>query len=254
MNSYVAQAIATLLATLRIVPTLAFSPPFTLFRIPALVRVLLAIAISAWIVAGDPAETWKSDFAHRGLAVAFAGELLLGVALALSLQLAFAALLTVGRAIDIQVGFGLAVLVDPTTRSQMPFVGTVLAYAAGALFFAGDGPVNLFAIWSASFQQVPLGSVAGIDPSPLLSVMSVTFLIAMGLGGAVVLALFLTDLAIAFMSRTLPQMNVLLLGFQVKTIVALALLPSAVALGAGLFLNLLRVALDAAPRIVAGAA
>jgi len=40
------QAVATLLATLRIAPTLAFSQPFTLVRVPATVRVLLAVALS----------------------------------------------------------------------------------------------------------------------------------------------------------------------------------------------------------------
>ena len=45
MQPLVPQAVATLLLSLRIVPTLAFAQPFTLIRIPALVRVGLAIAL-----------------------------------------------------------------------------------------------------------------------------------------------------------------------------------------------------------------
>ena len=41
------------------------------------------------------------------------GELVIGLSIALGLQLVFAAILTVGRAIDIQAGFGLAPLADP---------------------------------------------------------------------------------------------------------------------------------------------
>lgn len=246
----VAQAIATLLATLRIAPTLAFAQPFTLVRVPATVRVLLSIALSGWIVAAGPARAWAQAPEH-GLAVAAAGELLLGIGLALALQFAFAALLTVGRSIDIQIGFGLAALVDPSTRNALPLLGTVLVYAAAALFFLGEGPVELLALWSASFEQVPLGSAILPDPEPLLAAISAVFLVAMGIGGAVVLALFLIDLAIAFMSRTLPQMNVLVLGFQVKTLAALMLLPAAIGLSGGLFLKLLRIALDAGPRMLA---
>lgn len=245
------QAVAILLLTLRFLPALAFAPPFTLLRTPAIVRLILSIALAAWLVAADPAQTWQSDFRRDGLAAAVIGELLLGIGLSLSLHFAFAALLTVGRALDIQAGFGLAALVDPTTRNQMPLAGTVFAYAAAAVFFTGDGPANMLAIWAASVQAVPLGTGAlGGDIGRLLGYLSAAFVIACGLGGAIMLALFLADLAIAFMSRTLPQMNVLLLGFQVKATVMLALLPAAVGLAGTLFARLLRTALEAAPQLV----
>jgi flagellar biosynthetic protein FliR len=245
------QAIATLLLALRLVPVLAFSPPFTLLRVPGIVRVMLSIALAAWLVAGNPVQTWQADFRRDGLAAAVVSELLLGIGLSLSLQFAFAALLTVGRALDIQAGFGLAALVDPTTRNQMPLAGTVFAYAAAAIFFTGDGPANMLAVWAASVQAVPLGSgaLAG-DVGHLIGYLSAAFVIACGLGGAIMLALFLADLAIAFMSRTMPQMNVLLLGFQVKALVMLALLPMAVGLAGTLFVRLLRTALEAAPQLI----
>jgi flagellar biosynthesis protein FliR len=247
------QAVAILLLTLRLLPAIAFAQPFTLFRIPAIVRVLLGIALAAWLVAADPAHTWRTDFQPYGIAYAVMSELILGIGLSLSLHFAFAALLTVGRAIDIQAGFGLAALVDPTTKSQLPLAGTVFAYAAAAIFFAGDGPANLLAIWAASVDAVPLGTGALNGAiGRLLGYLSVTFVIACGLGGTIMLALFLADLSIAFMSRTLPQMNVMLLGFQVKALIMLALLPAAVGLAGSLFVRLLRTALDAAPFFVMG--
>lgn len=252
MVTLVDQAVAILLLTLRVVPALAFSQPFTLLRVPAIVRVLLSIALAAWLVTANPATTWQADFRHNGVAFAAISELVLGIGLSLSLQFAFAALLMIGRAIDIQAGFGLAALVDPTTKSQLPLAGTVFAYAAAAIFFAGDGPVDLLAIWSASVQAVPLGSGAlDGDIGRVLGYLSVSFVIACGLGGSIMLALFLADIAIAFMSRTLPQMNVLLLGFQVKAMVMLALLPAAVGLAGSLFVRLLRTALDTAPLVMA---
>ena len=81
--------------------------------------------------------------------------------------------------------------------------------------------------------------------------MSAVFIMAFGAAGLMMLVLFLIDLAIAFMSRTLPQMNVLLLGFQVKTIVLLLTLPIAIAFSAALFLRILRFALETAPMLVA---
>jgi flagellar biosynthetic protein FliR len=248
VDELTAKAIATLLVSLRIVPTLAFSPPFTLFRVPAPVRLILAISLAAWLVAAYPQQTWQVDFWQRGLFVVAIAELIMGIALALSLQLAFAALLTAGRAIDIQAGFGLATLIDPAMRTPTPLAGTLFAYAAAIIFFTTDGPADLLAIWSASVAQVPVGGgLLQGSVGALTSYMSAVFVMAFGAAGLMMLVLFLIDLAIAFMSRTLPQMNVLILGFQVKTLAMLVALPLGIALAASLFLRMIRFALESAP-------
>lgn len=242
------QAIAVLLMSLRIIPALAFSPPFTLLRIPALVRLILSISLAAWLVAAHPVQTSQANFLGPGICLVSLAELVMGIGLALALQLAFAALLVAGRAIDIQAGFGLAVIVDPTTRAQAPLAGMLFAYAAGIVFFLADGPLDLLAIWSLSLAHAPLGGglVQG-DIGTLASYLSAVFVTAFGAAGLVMLVLFLIDAAIAFMSRTLPQMNVLILGFQVKTLATLLALPIAIALAASIFLHLIRFALETAP-------
>ena len=251
MGDLTDQAVAVLLLSLRIAPTLGFAQPFTLLRIPAMVRLILAIALSAWLVSGNPDATWRAPFWDAGLPVVVLGELFLGIALALALQLAFAAQLTAGRAIDIQAGCGLAVLVDPTTRAQMPLVGTFFAYAGAAIFFAIGAPEDLLAIWSASVEKVPLGAASlGGDPAPLIEYMGTVFLMAIGLAGIVLLVLFLLDLIVAFLSRTLPQMNVLLLGFQVKALATIAALPLALSFSGALFARLMRTALETMPRLI----
>jgi flagellar biosynthetic protein FliR len=237
--------VASLLLSLRIAPMLAFAPPFTLVRVPAMVRLILSIALGGWLAASYPQAAGDRLAGSVNLpAIAF-GELLLGITLALPLQLAFAALLTAGRAIDIQAGYGLAVLVDPATRTQMPLVGSLLAYAGAAIFFAIGGGNDLLAAWAASVERTPLGGAApGQDPAVLIEFMGAALMLAMGVVGIVLIVLFLLDLAIAFMSRTLPQMNVLLLGFQVKALATLMLLPVAFALSGALFVRLLRAALE----------
>jgi flagellar biosynthetic protein FliR len=248
VEDLVDQAVATLLVSLRIAPTFAFAPPFTLLRVPAIVRVILSIALAGWLVAGNPDATWRGPFWQSGLVVVAVAELSMGIALALALQLAFAALQTAGRAIDIQAGFGLALLVDPTMRTQVPLAGTLFAYAAGAVFFAMNGPADLLAIWAASIEQVPLGqAVIARDPGVLVDYMGTIFVMALGMAGLVLLVLFLLDLTVAFLSRTLPQMNVLLLGFQVKAIAMLVMLPIAIALSGSVFLRMMRYALETMP-------
>jgi flagellar biosynthetic protein FliR len=250
MDELSRQVIATLLVSLRIAPAFAFAPPFTLLRVPALVRLALSVAISLWLVSLYPDQTWRQG-ASSNIAVSVLAELFLGISLALALQLAFAALLTAGRAIDIQAGFGLSLLIDPTTRTQVPLAGTLLSYAAGAVFFLTSGPADLLALLAGSVQQVPVGT-GGTDGrlEPLLAYSGSVFMLAFGAAGLIILTLFIVDLAIAFMSRTLPQMNVMLLGFQVKTLVVLAILPVAIGLSAGLLLRVIRSAFQAMASLV----
>ncbi len=251
MEALANQLMAALLVSLRIIPTLAFAPPFTLLRIPGVVRLLLAIGLAAWMCLANPAATSERVGPSAPLIVFALAELLLGVTLSLSLQIAFAAVQTAGRALDIQVGFALAQIADPTLRTQMPLVGALFAYAAGAIFFATNGPADLLAIWSRSVVTMPLGAFGpeGDIPS-LLSFIGAAFVLALAIGGGVLLVLFLTDVAIAALSRTLPQMNVLMLGFQVKTLALLVTLPFVFAFSGALFLRLIRLALSAAPQLI----
>jgi flagellar biosynthetic protein FliR len=247
MDELTSQAIAVLLLSLRIGPVFAFAPPFTLVPMPALVRVLLGLAISASLVAAFPDQTVRAAAAAPSLVSAAAAELFLGLSVGLALQLAFAALLTAGRAIDIQAGFGLAALADPTTRAQMPLVGMLFAYATAIIFFSTGGPTDLIAIWAASVVEVPLGAAGlGDGLGIMMRYISVVFGMAFGAAGLLMLVLFILDLAIAFMSRTMPQMNMLVLGFQVKTLAVLVLLPMALALAASTFLGMVRYALTTA--------
>jgi len=245
MGNWVDSIIAAVLVSLRLAPALAFAQPFTLMRIPVTVRVLLAVGLSLWLVDARPALT-VDRVAGSSFVGLVAGELSVGLSIALALQLAFAAILWAGRVLDVQAGFGLAMLADPNLPDQLPLAGTVLAYGAAALFFTTGAQYDLLALWVASVETLPMGyGTLAPDMAALGTYLGGVFLLAIGLVGASILAIFLADIIIAFMSRTLPQMNVLLLGFQVKAMLMLVTLPLSIALAGALFLGLIRYALAA---------
>jgi flagellar biosynthetic protein FliR len=57
MEAFANTAIATFFLSLRFVPVFAFSPPFTLLRVPQTVRVLLGVSLAFWLVQSFPALT-----------------------------------------------------------------------------------------------------------------------------------------------------------------------------------------------------
>lgn len=242
---------ATLLLSLRVSPVLAFAPPFSLFRTPALVRVLVALGLSGVMAAALPGVAFTST-APAFLIEAAARELLIGATFVLAFQGAFAAIYVAGRTVDIQTGFGLAALVDPSSGAQTPLVGSLYAYAAAAVFFGVGGHLDLMRIIAASLEAIPLGQ--GVAPErlgPLSAFLGTVFGLAFGVAGGVILALFVADAAIALVSRTAPQMNALVLGFQVKTLLLMIALPLTLGISGALLARLAAVTLEALPALIA---
>jgi flagellar biosynthetic protein FliR len=244
-------AFSAALLSLRVAPVFAFAPPFTLVRMPVLFRLLLSLGVAACVVAANPAAAAITDSGPGALLVTGLRELLLGTIFLVAFQLTFAALQVAGRTVDIQAGFGLSLLIDPTTRGSMPLVGALFVYAAAAIFFALGGHVELFALFAASLDAIPLGAhQLPASPAGLIGFISLVFLTAFGVAGGAILALFLCDLAIAMLSRTVPQMNVLVLGFQVKTIVLLLVLPITFGTAGALLARMTRITIESLPGLL----
>lgn len=239
------------LVGLRVAPVFALAPPFTLTRVPAVFRMLLGLGMAACLVAANPEATRVGDASLSWLLPAAARELMLGAVFVMAFQVTFGALYVAGRTLDIQAGFGLATLIDPTNRNATPLIGTLFALIGGVVFFALNGPGELLRLMSASLDAMPLGT--GRLPEALAGLtgfITVVFLTSFGVAGGVMLCLFLADLAIALLSRTVPQMNVLVLGFQVKTILLLLVLPASFGVAGALIARMTSLTLQAIPRLL----
>jgi flagellar biosynthetic protein FliR len=235
----------TVLASLRYGPVLIVAPPFSQVRVPMPVRACLVVALALMTVERlGPSGTLAGGSPWAALA----SELLLGLLIAFALMVVFAALAYAGRVIDIQAGYGLAMVIDPATRSQTPLLGSIFTLVGGAVFFAVGGHLALLRLLGQLAQTVPLGqSEVWQSPVALIALLSSALAIGLGLAGGTMLVLLLIDLAVAYLSRALPQMNAMMLGFQVKAGVTLLMLALSAPLLATVLLDLLTHALAIVP-------
>ncbi|MBP2161160.1 MULTISPECIES: flagellar biosynthetic protein FliR [Asticcacaulis] len=248
----VGRVCACLLLSLRVAPVFAMAPPFSLVRTPVIFRVAFGLAITACLVAADPHLTQVGDLSPGYLIVAAARELMLGIVFVMAFHLMFGMLYLAGRTLDIQAGFGMSMLVDPTSQAQTPLVGTLFAYAAAAVFFAMGGHYDLLRLMEASLHAMPLGE-GYLQPDSLARVamfMGILSSTGFGIAGGAMLILFLADMAITLLSRTVPQMNVLVLGFQVKTILLLLVLPMTLGASGALLARMTTLTLEALPGLL----
>lgn len=243
---------ACLLLSLRVAPVFALAPPFSLVRVPLTFRVVFGLGITACLVAASPHLARIDDLGLGNLIVTGVRELMLGIVFVMAFHLMFGMLHLAGRTLDIQAGFGMAMLVDPTSQSQTPMTGTLFAYAAAAIFFAMGGHYDLLRLMEASLHAMPLGQ-GYLQPESLARVamfMGILSSTSFGVAGGAVLILFLADVAITLLSRTVPQMNVLVLGFQVKTVLLLLILPVTLGASGALLARMTTLTLEALPGLL----
>jgi flagellar biosynthetic protein FliR len=153
-------------------------------------------------------------------------EALVGLSLGFIASLLFSAIHIAGQLIDMQTGFAFAGIIDPNTGNHTSIAGEFHNVLSWLLFLGINGHHMLLNGVADSFRALPLGNLAmnaGLLDS-LLGLTSRMFLIALQIGAPIVGAVLLSDLGLALLSRTIPQMNVFVLGFPIKMALGLIVL------------------------------
>ncbi|HHT71623.1 MAG TPA: flagellar type III secretion system protein FliR [Firmicutes bacterium] len=202
---------------------LATAPFFASRNIQPSVRgflsILLALLFLPLFSAGDLllADTGWS------LVLMLLKEVVLGLTLGYASSIVFAAFQVAGQIIDMQMGFGMINVLDPQSGNQIPLIGNYLYLIAMLVFLAYDGHhFLLHALWS-SWQLVPPGGTWG-SPDLLWEILRATavmFIAGIEIATPVLGALFLADLALAVLARTMPQLNVFVVGLPMKSLLGL---------------------------------
>jgi flagellar biosynthetic protein FliR len=235
-------AMSVMLLSLRIGPVLVLAPPFSQTQVPLRVRACLVLALAACLSQPISSVIYLDDGA---LLLSALSELLLGLMIAFAFQAAFAALSFAGRVLDVQAGYGLAMVIDPGSRGQSPLFGTILLLVAGLVFFAANGQDDLLRLLATLVQVLPVGQAQIVGaPQAFIGYFGTVIGIGLAAVSAAILILFLIDLSIAFLSRALPQMNALMLGLQIKTIVTLITRALSIGLAAPVAMRLMSAAFE----------
>ena len=225
---------AVLLLATRIAAVLLLTPLLYAVAMPGLVRLLIVVAV-ACVLALPFAGQAPVVLADTGALVsALLREAFVGATLGLGILLAFAGFSVAGRLVDVQMGFGMAQVVDPLTRSRLPIVSAVFGLLAAVFFFLVDGHHALLRGIAFSVERFPPGAGAPLAGAvePVVRQAGGLFTLGFALAAPIVLGLLLVEFVLGVISRNLPQMNMLVLGIPVKILVGLCAL-SAWAAGFG---------------------
>ncbi|MCK6257026.1 flagellar type III secretion system protein FliR [Fictibacillus sp. KIGAM418] len=217
---------AFLLILVRVGSFFATVPIFSYRNIPNVHKVGLAVFLS-WIMLyalGSPVVSVNSDFI-----VLIFKEALVGLSLGLIASILLFSIQVAGGFIDLQMGFAIAGVFDPQTGVQTPLIGKFLYNLAILFLFALNGHHMLIDGLFYSYSFVPLtdmhfGWGDGEVARHAVSVFSAMFVIAFQMALPIVGSLFLVDLALGVVARTVPQVNIFAVGLPIKIIAAFCIL------------------------------
>jgi flagellar biosynthetic protein FliR len=216
--------LALLLIGTRLAGALVFSPLLGFNVLPAPVRVTFVLVLSVVFALSRPTTALNiTSLGQLGLAAVT--EFLCGALIGLGVLAAFAAATFAGQLLDTQIGLNVAVLFDYNTQSQNPLLSTALGMLAGVVFLSLDGHHLLLRVIAQTFRIVPLaGGTLSVSPELLARQLGVVFLFGLALAAPIAVGVFLLDVATAFISRTMPQLNVYFVALPLKIFWGLFLL------------------------------
>lgn len=194
--------------------------PFT--SLPMLIRLSLLAGAGFFALSLAGVAHISMPTSVTALLVHLGFQFLLGLVLAFSVALAFAALQFYGTLLDAQMGIGAARVFDPQVSGFQTLIGTALGWLGLVVFFSS----GLFQQWLAglawSVKAVPLGGFAGgFRPEIFMKLLGEEFLVGLSLVAPIVVIVLMIDVVIAFVSRMLPQVNIYFVALPVKIAIGL---------------------------------
>lgn len=218
----IAWVAATVLLWARLGVLLALSPLAQAIKAPPVFWVLFTLALAGGLC-GALGLRATVPAGLAGFALQMFSEATFGALLGLSLHAASAVLQMAGRLLDLQMGFGMATMLDPVTRANAPMIGVALSMLGLSVFLGSDGHHALLRGIAQTAQWVPPGAAWRLPSSAqLVKVAGTMFSLAIVVMAPALFMLLLVEVALDVTSRVLPQMNVMFVGVPVKVLVGLA--------------------------------
>ncbi|MDO4786619.1 MAG: flagellar biosynthetic protein FliR [Fretibacterium sp.] len=220
-----------LLIHLRFVGMVFASPLFAATMSPLPFRYLCAVLLTVVSIGAVSGEVSVMLFENPlSLSLLALREILVGIAIGLLASLPLVALRVAGEQAGMAMGFSMALVVDPMTQSQGSVLGQLYFLVGMWFYFRWNGHLLMVRSVVESLTLVPLGRLNPFPSGDMSLGAWVQGLFVLGIRIVIPFycALVLADVGLGFLARTVPQMNIFVLGLPVK--VALGFLVLAVAL------------------------
>lgn len=209
--------IVLLLVFVRMSSLFVVTPIFGRREMPAYLKIGLAFFCSYILVPlmGNVQVEYSNLLTF---AVIVGKEFLTGIIIGFVSFLVFSALYVAGQIIDMQIGFGMVNVLDPTMNTQVPLIGNFIYILTTLFFLTIDGHHMLLSALYKSYSVLPINGFDFTEAmvNNITAIFAEVFVIGFKISIPAIAAALLTEVALGILSRTVPQMNVFIVGIPLK--------------------------------------
>lgn len=209
---------------MRVLAALSILPFFSESTIPKRAKVGLGVLLTLVIAPSLPPLPDVPTASWTALLIA-AQQVLIGIALGLTMRIVFAAVQTAGEFIGLQMGLSFASFFDPATGSNTAVLSRLLNVVAVLVFLALNGHLLVLGVLVRTFQVLPIGQGLDVNGWGALLDWSGELLVSgMLMAMPLIIVLLSINLAFGILNRTAQQLTIFAVGFPITLTIGLILL------------------------------
>ncbi len=201
------------------------APFFSMNTVPQRVKIGLSAVLAYLVFTISPYEplSYSGSVGYLSLV---ALNVIAGVVLGLFANICTFILSFAGQIMDMQIGFSMATEYDPATRSTVSLTSNIYNYAVLLIMLVSRLHYYIIEAIVDSFELIPLTGVVLNTEIYKLMVRFVTDFCVIGFRIAlpVFAATMIVNAVLAILAKVAPQMNMFVIGIQLKVLVGLAVL------------------------------
>ncbi len=207
----------------RIGSLLATAPLLKLETVPVTVRALLAVTLSMLVMPLYAHLSYTSPWNLLAFGSLLVNEVLIGLLLGLGMQVLFSGVQVAGQIVAHLSGMSLAEISSPSFDGGTSVFTEIFHYVTLAVFVALGGHRMVMAALLDTFQWAPPGHAMFGESfaQVMVSILQQSFQLGIRAAAPIMIALLLSTLLLGLVSRTLPQINVLAVGFGLNSMLTI---------------------------------
>ncbi len=214
-----------LLVLMRISAFVLTAPFFNYNSIPARMKAALSLVLTIVVIQTLPVIP-LSYIGVLGFSILVLKETVVGMILGFLCNVCFYIINFAGHVMDMEMGLAMASLFDPATNVQITVTGNIYNYFVMLMLVVTNSHYYIIRAITDSFSYFNVGQAVfqnGIE-GIIMDFMGNYFLIAVRICLPIFCCMMLINVILGVLTRAAPQMNMFVVGIQIKVLAGLVVL------------------------------
>jgi flagellar biosynthetic protein FliR len=200
------------------------TPIFSHKNIPMNIKAAFAFVLTIVFYPSMPAL--QLDITVPTILIAILSEFMFGLAIGIVLLLAYNAITFAGGIISFMMGFSMASAIDPQTGVSMPIVSQFLSLLALMVLLSMNLHHWILLFVNESISKIPLGGFLMSEDlfNYIIHATANMLMVGFTIAFPIIALSLLADIIFGMLMKTMPQFNLLVIGFPIKIMVSFAVI------------------------------